>query len=84
MDGSRHTGNTSGDDNDIGILEGSLGSVVLGKISGNFLLKYCQCRCPEHMHGIHKIVWHHLNQSGGCNAQRARRCETGQRRHLGC
>lgn len=32
-----HTGNTSGDDNDISVLEGRLGSIILGEVAGDFL-----------------------------------------------
>lgn len=31
------TGNASGDDNDVGILEGGLGAVIGGKVAGGFL-----------------------------------------------
>lgn len=33
----RPTGNSCGNDDDVGILEGSLGSVVGGEVAGDFL-----------------------------------------------
>jgi hypothetical protein len=52
MNRVRHTGNSSRDDNDIGILERSLGSVVLGEVSGDFL--YSRQRCsPDTRTGTH-------------------------------
>lgn len=39
------TGNTSGDDDDIGILEGGLGAVVGGKVAGGFLMRHVSAKC---------------------------------------
>lgn len=37
----RHTGDTGGDDNDVGILESRLGAVVLGQVASGLLLSRC-------------------------------------------
>lgn len=38
------TGNTSGDDDDVGILEGGLGAVVGGEVAGGFLMRQVSAR----------------------------------------
>lgn len=34
---SKRTGNAGGDDDDVGILHGSLSAIVLGQVASNFL-----------------------------------------------